>query len=268
MSYNEKKILLNSGVSISFLKRPDTRKKTWIFIPGGPGLSSCYYKKFLTKMNTHLDVNIAIADLPNHDSSKVFERITFDKASAILLAAIKEVQSEYYDLSIFAHSLGGCLIMNSGISSSNFNKIIFCDVPYKLSHSKKFTLKKAKNELINTIDLDAKFSEYFSEISYLYFYKHKNYSEKYFFENGFFWKNGKNILNNCKFDLTKTNKIFKESNIYYFVGKHDIVLPTDNMSVIRKFFKDTNIVIYKNSGHFPFIEEPNSVFSTLKTICI
>lgn len=206
-------------------------------------------------------------DLPNHDASKSYPKIQAAKASQIIWEALSELKQHFDEISVFAHSLAGCLLYNASPPKGlKLYSLVFCGVPFDLNKSDEFQRRKqALGHKGGQIESNEQFVSYFNSLAPLYFLNIKKYEPIQFWPNGSFWENGQDIQRNL-LPVSESIQHIKmpTSNFFIFDGDSDWVTPDENMTMFAASTENIKVEPIPNSGHFPFIEQPQLVINALK----
>lgn len=261
------KMFSNQSINVTFHNDEMQFKKLLLLIPGGPCLSSSYYENFVTHLTSKLNCSIGILDLPLHDNSATIPYINAQIASRLIWNTIHELELDFVEVSIFAHSFGGVLLFSSqDIKASLTGKLIFCGVPISLNKSDEYLLKKKSLKIPENIKIktSSDYQEYFEMIAPLYFENSSCFNKNTFWKRGPFYPNGDLLLNDI-IDIS-TQDLTLNIPLYIIDGDCDLVIPSGNSEGLRKKFVKVEQYLVKNSGHFPFLESPEDVINTLKYI--
>lgn len=265
----EKHFFANGKINVSFLEGRPKTSSLILFIPGGPGLSSHYLDDFILKLSTETDLELALLDLPNHDQSFVFSEsaIDFHICSQLISDAINDLSKRYAKIHLFCHSLGGVFILNK-LDSINVETIFFCSVPAKLDHSSEF--KEKQSEIIfsnNHEDEELDFRDRFNLLSPLYYNSLSNFDLKANWLKTSFWRAGKYLMKGFFNPPRCSGKREVEANnnmvINIIEGSRDIVLIEQNCELLKRQVPNSIFHSVDQSGHFPFIENPDRVISII-----
>ena len=231
MSFDTNIRFVDNSINLSFLGKHFTSSEILLFIPGGPGLSSSYMKPFMEILSNSISFDMALVDLPNHNKSSVFQDMTFYEASCLIWKLVDELNQKYEKVSIFAHSLGGCLLFGSSINHKILSGQLFLSgVPFSFERSTDY-LDKRKEITINDFKVinNRDFILNFNQILPLYFYDNNNYYPQQFWTEGCFWENGQKILSNIVSvsESMEPKKNWMQS-LCLIDGENDLIIPEDN----------------------------------------
>lgn len=232
-------------------------KKTILILPGWGNTSSTfkniinYFKKKYT---------IYIIDYPGFGNSPIpkEELSIYDYAEAIL-SFIKE--NKIYNPIIIAHSFGGRITaLLLGKYNVKAKKTILFDVAgIKRRKTIKQYIKEKIYKLLKTfIKLLPKLKreKYYQQLLIIFGstdYKNLPISMQ------------KTFQNIIKEDLKKYYKSIKVETLIIW-GEKDLDTPLKDAYTINKLIKESALIIYKNSGHFSYLEYPDYTNKILNKI--
>lgn len=239
-----------------YYEKYGNKKDTIIILPGWGDTRKTF--QFLIE-NLNQNYSIYIIDYPGFGKSKMLEKelTIYDYAETIK----KFIEKEHIkNPNIIAHSFGGRIAsILVGKEKLKVNKILLIDVA-GIKRRKKFKvyIKEKIYKILKkcTRFIPQKKKEKYKE-KLLEFFSSKDYKDI----PNIMKKTFQNIIQE---DLKKYYKNIKNETLIIW-GEKDIDTPLKDGIFLRKNIKNSALIIYKNSQHFSYLENPLLTLKIIET---
>ena len=243
-----------NNISLYYEKYGNNNKKTIIILPGWGNTRSTFYN-----MINHLKDNfcIYIFDYPGFGFSKSIDTslTIYDYADLFYNFIVNNNINEPF---VISHSFGGRIIsILIGKYKLKVNKLVLIDVAGIKRKNIKLIIKEKIYKFLK------KMSFFLSNKNRI---KFNNYLINYFGSTDY-----KNI-NHCMRETFK-NIINEDLRNYYQLincptliiwGDKDKDTPIKDAYLINKYINDSAVIIYKDSGHFCYLDYHNNIINVIK----
>lgn len=241
------------------------RKTLIVVIPGGPGISNEYLKKWCGELQAKCKMKVILLDLPDNasvQSKKNYKKYNYPRLLKFIKAEIRSaVKVNQYVL--IGHSFGAKITLD--ILSDNFmNKPVFAGfisypVSYEATNQFNSRIKRIFPAVFK-IKTEADFQAYFKKTLFLYFAASpRNDIVKLLTKKTSWVKNCSQTSLSTSFDkrIKAYRTALKHTPSIFIEGARDLRSPDNNFSVLKKYLMDTaKFIKIKNCGHFPMLEQP------------
>ncbi len=242
-NYNNKKIFYQ-------IKKKDSQNAL-LFIHGSGSTSNIWKNQF----NLEIHYDILAIDLPSHNNSDVFSRLSLDLYIDVLKEFIQSIK--YENLILCGHSLGGAITQAYYFKHPNKVKaLILFGTGGKLRVSQLIldSLKNNYDEYLNSLILKAFYKNTPKKII-------KNYKKETSKIGSEITYQDFKICDN--FDtLDKTSTISIPCLI--LCGDSDYLTPVKYSQFFHEKIKKSKLVIIKKAGHMIMLEQPEIVNQAIK----
>jgi proline iminopeptidase len=244
-----------------------------IVIAGGPGLSSSIYQMSLGE----LDNKTVFWDFASLGKSKKRDENSFAADTRDLEDIIKHYHGK---VSLLGHSYGGLLALQAAAKfNDKIEKLFLSNTSEKLQPvfvdmPKRFATKLSQEELASLLNIFGKIGNGLSESETHTFVelevkchfkslspeKIKAYAHDWGFSVPVF------LQNQDWLPVDLTNALSQvRAKTYVICGSHDVVVPPEFSQNLLKI-PGAKLIEFKNSAHWPFIEEPEKFLETLSPL--
>ena len=261
----------------------------FLFIHGGPGFNSNPEKHLLTELFSQNGDELLLWNEPSPQRSSGTNHVEFKDLCESLEKTITEVSKDG-PVIVLAHSFGA-LVLNQILPAigERIAAIVLISPATDLFSADLKILEVSKKDLhgsaeaevlaesIRTLKPGANFSPlrqnalmtaagnanltshyWFKKTAMPSYYEYFNGPQYQFNLDSFF-----SIRNSCASDTIKQTTETPTAVIY---GRHDFVVLPDEFDGLKKFYPNSSINIFEESGHYAHIEEPDKFLRLCKSL--
>lgn len=201
------------------------------------------------------------------------ETFTFDQLCAD--ADHLRAQLGFENVALMGSSFGGCVVLHYALRyPERVSHLILMDTTPAFNYGKEIMAnaqrKGATNEMITVIQGpsprdDAEIEQHVKTILPLYFHKYDETVANHVVGKTAWSASGYNRCGELltDFDLTPRLKEIQTPTLVV-VGRDDFVTPPSQAEIMHEHILGSELAIFEQSGHLPFIEESGTFFATVR----